>query len=80
MANSITSNFNPKTSNTTKSKEIDYSRLGNILLESFKEAIKTTGMNNPVIEIDKVKLSKTIADTTDKLSGERLQLKERWQL
>lgn len=45
-----------------------------------KEVNKIEGMNNPVIEIDKVKLSKTIADTTDKLSGERLQLKERWQL
>lgn len=78
MSGAITSNFRAKNA-ALSSKEIDYSKLGIIMLNSFKEAITSTGMDNLTIVIDKNKLGKAMADVNDRISGERLQLAERWQ-
>lgn len=57
--------------------DIDYNKLFSIVVEAFTQAIIATGMNKMAFYVDSEKLGQAMADTNDKIDGQRMKLTER---
>lgn len=79
MANAVTDGFGTEniTTNINNKSNLDYKKLSNVLIDSFEKAIKSTGMNNMNISLDKNKVGKVLSSVNDKISGEAISLRER---
>lgn len=79
MANAVTDGFGTEniTTSINNKSNLDYKKLSNVLIDSFEKAIKSTGMNNMNISLDKNKVGKVLSSVNDKISGEAISLRER---
>ena len=79
MANAVTDGVGTEniTTSINNKSNLDYKKLSNVLIDSFEKAIKSTGMNNMNILLDKNKVGKVLSSVNDKISGEAISLRER---
>lgn len=56
---------------------VDYNRLFSIIVEAFMQAIIATGMNKMDFYVDKERFGQAMAETYDKIDGQRMKLAER---